>query len=484
MRYSMLVYLTQMGRTLLEAAEYLTASPKEDPMREELLDNGQQMLDQIRAELESHQQDLKSSRPMNLLDAAEKKWQSNSEECAAAIRQFIQCLPQEVRYQVRAVFFAELGEKWDSMETVYEFMRDDPRFDPVVVLTPIYRQVQDEKGEVKQDVIYKDYLTPMGIPFFEYNKYSLEEDCPDLALICQPYEGCTPREFWPETIAQYTRLVYLPYFLSESATSNEMKPFAQLPVYSYAWKVVCATEGQYKFYCKHSVHGGANALLTGIPKLDKLVTLKQDGITRPRGWDCLEGKTVFLWNSWYDVGISSLRYFDDLMEWFKTHEDCALIWRPHPMTNTVTKLYHPEQYQRFQKNAQQVESLPNVILDRETSYRAAFYYSDALITDPSSLYLLYLLMDKPVLVMARKRQNPISNTLQEKSYVAFVDSQWREWGRNTAEIFEFFERTCMGVDKKADLRKEIRQRDLALADGHSAERVCEALWTEMHKEDL
>ena len=482
MRYSMLVYLTQMGRTLLEAAEYLAASPKEDPMREELLENGRQMMDQIRDVLEYHRQDLKSNRPLDCLNDAEEKWRGSGEESTAAIRRFIQCLPQEVRYQVWAVFFAELGEKWDSMETVYEFMRDDPRFDPVVVLTPVFRQVQDENGTVKQDVIYRDYLTPMGIPFFEYNKYNLEEDCPDLAFICQPYESCTPQEFWPETIARYTRLVYLPYFLADRAGVNEVETFAQLPVYRYAWKVVCATQGQYKFYCKHSAHGGVNALLTGIPKLDKLVNLKRDGIARPRGWDCLEGKTVFLWNSWYDISVSSVRYFDELMEWFQIHEDCALIWRPHPMTDTVTKLYYPEQYPRFQQNVRQAQSLPNVILDREPSYRAAFYYSNALISDPSSLVLLYLLMDKSAMILSREG-NP-SNPSQIKSSVEFIDGQWVKRGNNITEIYKYFEQIRIGVDERANLRKEIRQRDLALADGHSAERVCEALWTEMHKEDL
>ena len=53
-----------------------------------------------------------------------------------------------------------------------------------------------------------------------------------------------------------------------------------------------------------------------------------------------------------------------------------------------------------------------------------------------------------------------------------------------AGIFSFFEQIRTGADENAKLRKEIRQRDLGLADGHSAERICEALWTEMHREDL
>jgi hypothetical protein len=92
---------------------------------------------------------------------------------------FVLYLPEELRYKVRAVFFAELGEKWDSMESVYEYMREDPRFDPVVVLTPYFREI-NRNGKLEKEVIYKDYLTPLGISFLQYDQYSLPEDCPDL----------------------------------------------------------------------------------------------------------------------------------------------------------------------------------------------------------------------------------------------------------------------------------------------------------------
>ena len=476
MRYSMLVYLTRMGRTLLEAAEYLAANPKEDPVREELLKNGRQMMDQIHAELERHQQDMKSSRPVDCLNEIKEKWDSGGEECVAAIRQFIRCLPQDVRYQVRAVFLAGLGEAWDSMESVYWFMRDDPRFDPVVVLAPILREIQDQKGEVKREVVRNDYLTPLGIPFFDYTQYSLEKDCPDLAFTNQPYEGSTTLEFWPMSIAQHARMVYLPYFLPcFVAEGKHVESLAQLPVYRYAWKVICPTEKQYDFYCKHSVHNGANALVTGLPKLDGLVGLSDMGIERPRGWECLEGKKVFLWNSWYIIEVSSLRYFEDLMDWFQNHTDCALLWRMHPMTDTVTKLYYADQYQSFLEKVHYAETLPNVVLDRETSYKAAFYYSDAQISDYSSLLPQYLVMDKPALMI---ESSHFRFTGEE-----FIDGKWMERAGNASDIRSFLDRIYAGEDKNAKLRKIIRQRDLPLADGHCAERICTALWEALHTED-
>ena len=473
MRYSMLVYLSKMGQTLLEAAEYLAGSAENDPMREELLENGRRMMEQIRAELERHRQDLKSDRPVGLLNEAKKRW-GGGEDCAAAIRQWIQCLPEEVRYQVRAVFFTDVGEKWDSMESVYRFMRDDPRFDPVVVLIPLVRRDQDN-FEAKPEIIYKDYLTPMGIPFVAYDKYSLEKDCPDLAFTSQPYEVNLLQQFWPENIMRYTRLVYLPYFLPDLVDDTSVVTLTHMPIYSYAWKVVCSTEKQYKFYCKHSPHNGANALLTGIPKVDGLVDLRNRGIERPKGWEILEGKTVILWNSWFGINVSSFLYFDALLHWFGLHPDCILLWRMHPLTDAVAKVQLPELYQDFLEKVRRAEAAPNVVIDRETSFQAAFYYSDAMISDPSSMLPQYLLMDKPALMIP----GPGFHLTGEE----FIESAWMEKGEG-AGIFAFLDRICAGEDRKAEQRKTIRRRDLALADGHSAERICEALWTDLHRETL
>ena len=155
MRYSMLAYITKMSQTLLEAAQYLCGAPEEG-LREELLDNGRQMLAQIRAVLEQHRDDLRSEAPLDKLSEIEDSWQAQSDGLEAELEQFIRCLPNEITYQVRAVFFAELGEKWDAMQSAYEYMRDDPRFDPVVVRTPVGRVV-NRNGKQKQEIIYRDF---------------------------------------------------------------------------------------------------------------------------------------------------------------------------------------------------------------------------------------------------------------------------------------------------------------------------------------
>lgn len=485
MRYSMLVYLTNMGNTLLEAAKYLRTSENLE-LQADLLENGRQMIGQICSELKRYGSDLYSPLPLELIRCIEGSWNEagKSEELEETLRKFIQTLPNEIKYQVRAVFFAELGEKWDSMESVYQFMRNDPRFDPVVVLTPIYRVV-NQNGTQRKEVIYKDYLTPLGVPFLDHDKYSLTEDCPDLAFISQPYERCTPKEFWPEYIAKYTRLVYLNYGVLGAIFEDSKESLCQLPVFRYAWKVPGSSEKFYQYYRKNAVNGGGNMVVTGLPKFDSVIRIKNEGTAIPEAWkEVVKNRTTILWNTWYDPMRSSIAIFDKIAEWFKLHDEYALIWRMHPMTDTVTKLYYPPQYyERLLKNIAEVERAPNMLVDKNASYDAAFYCSDAMISDYSSMMFLYLLMDKPALWIKHGNTNgPFNGQLLTGEVL--IDWHWMEEAGNPEAIFTFIERIRNGEDRNAYMRKVVCKQDIPLADGHCGERICNILWDTMHKEDF
>ena len=52
----------------------------------------------------------------------------------------------------------------------------------------------------------------MGISHIPYFQYDISKELPDMAFISNPYESVTISKFWPENIAKFTRLVYLPYY--------------------------------------------------------------------------------------------------------------------------------------------------------------------------------------------------------------------------------------------------------------------------------
>ena len=476
MRYSMLVYITKMGRTLIEAAQYLRTAP-EDSLRAGIMDNGRQMLAQIRSVLERHRGDLRSESPLVQLSEIETLWECTGEALEIRLEQFVQNLPEQVVYQVRAVFFAELGEKWDAMESVYEYMREDSRFDPIIVRTPVGRVVERD-GKREQEIIYKDFLTPMGLPSLGYDAYSIEDDCPELAFISQPYESCTLEQFWPEYIAKYTRLVYLPYFAPFSVYESAQEALCEMPVYRYAWKTIGSSQRHNQFYRKHAVNGGGNMLVTGVPKWDPMVQLRTQPAGVPDSWKSVVGnRKTFLWNSFYDFKGSSLPYFDSIYQWFQAHPDCALIWRAHPMTDTVTKLYYPpEYYERLQKYIALVDEAPNMLCDREAQYNASFSCSTAMISDLSSMMFQYLLLDKPVLHIKTGGHGSVSQEF-------FIDSCWMEQAVCAADIQRFLDDIYQDIDRNSKLRELVRQRDIPLADGQCGSRVCNTLWEQLHKED-
>lgn len=217
-------------------------------------------------------------------------------------------------------------------------------------------------------------------------------------------------------------------------------------------------------------------LLTGLPKVDPIVNARQKGVKFPPAWEKIGKKRVFLWNTWYNISVSSFRYFDDIFQWFQDHNDCALIWRPHPMSEVVTKMYLPSQYSHFQECIQRVKNSPNSVLDEESSFLAAFTYSDAQISDQSSMMQQYLLMDKPLLWLEIRSLGATGD--------AFVSPRWMEQANSAEGIIHFMEQIRRGEDSNAALRALVRQEDLPLADGHCGERVCKELWCSMHKEDF
>ena len=217
-------------------------------------------------------------------------------------------------------------------------------------------------------------------------------------------------------------------------------------------------------------------LITGLPKLDDAATLRERGVPLPEKWEnVIRNRKTFLWNSWYNMNLCSLRYFDELLSWFREHTDCALIWRPHPMTDIVTKLHFPDKYDFWLQYQQRLEELPNAVRDEEVSCNAAFYYSDAQISDYSSLMPQYLLMNKPCLWIVSSAFKFIGEV---------IDGDWTERASSIQQILDFLERIRQGEDPKADRRKSVRQKDLSLADGHCGERVCKKIWDAMHREDF
>ncbi|MDW0116945.1 CDP-glycerol glycerophosphotransferase family protein [Sporosarcina thermotolerans] len=483
MRYALHKYIQEMLVTLLEAADYIHNEKNNDEViYNQLLLNSKEFLQGIKKVISENHKDTNNQKIFGQIKLCEKKVVElliqNKEdrilELTTDLREDIKDLTvifeKEISAIYHIVFFAELGQKWDSMQSVYEAFSQRSDCEVSVVLTPIFRTVETN-GKIETDFIYEDYLTSLGINFIPYNKYDITKHLPDLVLISNPYESVTLPQFWPENIAKYTKLVYLPYYTTLISDDASIQVNCQFPVTKYAWRIIAQSEKVKELHKEFSPKKGSNVLVTGLPKWDEgFLSTTHRNIE----WDSkLKGKKVFLWNTHYNITSNNgtlLEYGTSLIEHFFDRDDISLIWRPHPMTDTIFKLYQPQYLNKWEYMKEIINKSSNIVLDNNASSYMSFNYSDALISDYSSLLAQYLLTEKPIIWVKKNKEEIVSD---ETQYIFPINHL--EQATSLREIQDFIDRVKSGVDTTKNKRLQIIQEEMSGADGRIGERVSELL---------
>ncbi|WP_339251371.1 CDP-glycerol glycerophosphotransferase family protein [Sporosarcina sp. FSL W8-0480] len=477
-----------MLATLLEAANYIHKEKNNDEViYNQLLLNSKEFLHGIKKVISENQKDTANHKVFNQIKICEKKVvelliqnkvdriHELTGELREDIKDLIVIFEKEISVTYHIVFFAELGQKWDAMQSVYEAFNKRIDCEVSVVLTPIFRSIENEEGKIETDVIYEDYLTPLGIKNIPYEDYDLSKEQPDMAFISNPYESVTLPQFWPENIAKYTKLVYLPYYTEMIINDVTIQANCKLPVAKCAWRIISQSEKAKSMHEKYSVMKGKNVLVTGLPKWDGMFDSVIPSNESNEEWKRkLIGKKVFLWNSHYNINSQTstfLEYGRHIINLFSTKEDIALIWRPHPMMGTIFKLYLPEYASYWEECKGTVENSRNMILDTNISYDMAFEYSDALISDYSSIIAQYLFTQKPILVL-QKGNGAVADSEE------VVQTICLEQAYSHLDIERFIKNIKNDIDPNLSQRVRIIDEDLPYADGKIGERICNLLLSE------
>jgi hypothetical protein len=478
--------------TLVEAVDFIKESDDKEICLQLLL-NCQEVLKAIKKVLYENEKYISNKTILNELNFCDEQvsFLIKSIQVKSCIREQAISLSDRVRIlqsiysnginiTYRVVFFAELGQKWDSMNSVYQAFKKRNDCNVKVVLTPIFRAVQSN-GELKTDIIYDDYLTPMGISYIPYQEYNIAKEIPDIAFISNPYESVTLNQFWPENISKHTRLVYLPYYTGMIVNENSIQTHCGLPVAKYAWRIISQSQKIKEIHERYAPNKGKNVLVTGLPKWDDIFINSVESFENESNWkEKLQGKTIFLWNSHYDVNSETstlLEYGQAIINIFTNRKDIALIWRPHPMTGTIFKLYLPHLASFWEELIDIINSSDNMIFDTNTSYKWAFQYSNALISDWSSILTQYLLTQKPILWLRKAGALEGISKLEKLIHVESLEQAY-----NQEEIDGYVARVTSKIDLTLSSRLRILQEDMLGADGNIGEKVCNLLIKEFKQE--
>ncbi len=390
-----------------------------------------------------------------------------------------------IEYRLRVLFVAELGGKWDAMESVYKAFSARTDCDVDVVIQPIFRSVRLPDGTTRTENVYEDHLTPLGIKNIHYSKYDIAQVRPDMTFISQPYESVTTPMFHPDNIMKYSRLVYLPYFTAltlNKDASSAYDSFFRLNTQRCSWKIACQSETMKQHYKNIASEKGRNCIVSGLPKWDYVYGKNKDNVPVPEEWKKkLGGRKVFLWNTHFTSDIGEK--YNDIIEFisiFANDPALGLIWRPHPMAEAIIKVYRPDLYGKYLDLKKRVSEADNMIIDQNASYLPAFVCSDALITEFSSLMEQFLLTDKPVLVTTEKTPDAMRQKLA--SVDGLFDFSQIPVSFNMADRRSFINSIKEGNDEWATSRRMLLNTYFPGNDGNCGERLAAALVEEFRKE--
>lgn len=371
---------------------------------------------------------------------------------------------RESSTEIKVAFFPYKASMWDSLESICETAVKNRKCQCQLVPIPYYSK--DKNGK-KEKQFYEGDKIISSVPISDYRTYDLEKEKPDIMFIHNPYDEFNrvtevdEHFFSCRMRAQEGILVYVPYYIAGYCKRAEnMEAICKTPGVLLSDYVILQNEALKQVYCS-LVKDSEKFLVTGSPKLDYVHKIKE--LSKGQDTDfgrIAKGRSVILLNSGIHTFLNNkdwLIYVDKLIMEVLNHEDFALIWRPHPLLKEAIHSMAAQYQDIYRKLENRVSSAENGILDLSESIEDAFLYSDALISDYSSLVLQYTFTGKPVYLL--------KGTSKNRKYTVFCDYFSNYFKEDGITIESFLEMVRQKKDPKKEERMRLATGSIVNSDG-------------------
>ena len=417
----------------------------------------------IHGQLESNQQS--SAEIKKILDANVKEIRNE--------------ILNKIKVELKVVFMPYKASMWTSLESVWKAADADPDCEAKVVVIPY--ATLDSKQQLDH-IEYEADKFPEYVPITHYSEYSLEKEQPDMIFIHNPYDGGNnvtriPEKYYSFNLKKYTeKLIYSPYGMMGFYNPDKGAFMCDTSAVFFADKVLVQSEKVKQIYIDQGVSREKLCAL-GSPKVDAIVNNKKQPVIYPDGWeDKLKGRKVFLLNTHLSYFVNGYIYtknypgrkdyakvaHDAIFNRLIDAENCALIWRPHPLLKDMLKsreLYDSLEY--VEQLEQRIADSSNAVLDTNGDYSISFRISDALVTTYSSMISEYMISGKPTYVY----QQCLNEDLCRKSPVSYLNNYFRTKDGRPPQFLEFVEMVLSGEDYKYEQRMQDVHRAFSNLEG-------------------
>lgn len=218
--------------------------------------------------------------------------------------------------------------------------------------------------------------------------------------------------------------------------------------------------------------------MLGSPKIDSIYNM-ENKVHIPPYWSKLNNKKVILLNSSIRDFLNEDNYLKDLrrnIENILEYDGFGLIWRPHPLFESTIKSMKKEKAEEYEAIKKFLSRHPKAIIDKSANLYPAIFFSDALITDSSSLIQLYIMTKKPVYILYR------DPNIEEKSFLS--SDFFSCYFETELEIGEYLEMIIEGRDPLGKKRYDNFRKSIANSDGTSGKQIHDCIVKEIERNTI
>lgn len=372
---------------------------------------------------------------------------------------------------IRVGFLCQYIPIWHKLQPVYEAMKSDPRFDPVLICVP--SDVTGGKragGKAGNDTL--EYFRSQGYECLDAcldnGWLPLEPLALEYIFYPRPYDTYMPAPYQSRHVCRYCKICMVLYgmnttrevtvtTISRAFFRNVHCYFAELP---FSMKT-----NRKNGWLLHGL-GLQKTVYYGMPGIEAIRLAK----TAPRpAWDFSKNDFKVLWcPRWTtDPAMGGSNFFtfqEYLLDYAQAHPDTDFLFRPHPLALAhfqQTGEMTAEEAQRF---TDRCEALPNVSLDREKEYAATFWGTSVMVSDISGMIPEYFVTGQPLIYCAKNMVlTPETTTARiiSASYVVYTPE----------ELGCCLENLKNGIDPLKEKRQQLVRELYSEALSHPARQI-------------
>jgi hypothetical protein len=269
-------------------------------------------------------------------------------------------------------------------------------------------------------------LNDAGVQCVLSSEYSLVADRPDVIFIHEPEDMIKPFRFTSLFLKFLgVFMVYVPYgVMIGGGPARNFKKFDR-PIH-YLADVICSQSHSYRsYYDKYCRSGGQNVYVVGHPMVDMVKGAVSKGLIKSTSLQAIRScyNRIFLWNPHHSYTYdgndmsSFLKYYEQILTIFSARSDIALIVRPHPLLFAKLKSDPLFGEQRLDNWLSKIARMQNVYLDVDANFLDSIVASDVLLSDISSLIVLFAATKKPVACLCN--DTPLIHSGMEELLASF-----------------------------------------------------------------